>query len=88
MSERKQIYNVLIPEKYIGADKVERTSYYQIGTAFPTKDGSGLRVKLAPNVSLSGEVLILPRQSREDTAQDAPSASGDFSTGAGEEMPF
>lgn len=84
MSERKQIYNVLIPEKYIGADKVERTSYYQIGTAFPTKDGSGLRVKLAPNVSLSGEVLILPRQSRED----GPSASSDFSAGAGEEIPF
>lgn len=71
MSEPVQIYNVMVPEKYVGRDKVERTNFYQIGTAFPTKDGSGLRVKLAPNVSVSGDMVILPRQKREQADNGA-----------------
>lgn len=82
MSDPVQIYNVMVPEKYIGRDKVERTSFYQIGTAFPTKDGSGLRVKLAPNVSVSGQILILPRQQREQAD------NGATETDAADEIPF
>lgn len=66
MSERKQVYNVMIPEKYVGGDKVERTSYYQVGTAFETKDGGGMRIKLAPNITVSGELLVLPRKARAE----------------------
>lgn len=82
MSDPVQIYNVMVPEKYIGRDKVERTSFYQIGTAFPTKDGSGLRVKLAPNVSVSGQILILPRQQREQAD------NGATETDEADEIPF
>ncbi|MBS7708169.1 hypothetical protein [Chelatococcus asaccharovorans] len=88
MSERKQIYNVMVPEEYVGADRVARTSYFQVGVAFPTKSGEGLSVKLAPNVSLSGGFLILPRQQRDTGSSAAPDAAADFSTGAGEEIPF
>ena len=61
---------------------MERTSFYQIGTAFPTKDGSGLRVKLAPNVSVSGQILILPRQQREQAD------NGPTETDEADEIPF
>lgn len=76
-------YNVLIPEKYIGADKVERTSYFNIGVAFDTKDGEGLSVRLAPGVTVSGQILILPRKDRDGSQHAAPAASE-----TDEEIPF
>lgn len=86
MTERVQVYNVLIPEKYIGSDKMERTNYYQVGTAFPTgKEGEGLRIKLAPNVTVSGDLLILPRTAKGS----APAASSEpESADTGHEIPF
>jgi hypothetical protein len=59
----------MIPERYISADRVERTNYYQVGTAWDTKSGEGLSVKLAPGVSVSGDLLILPRKARQDAQQ-------------------
>jgi hypothetical protein len=74
MSDQIHVYNVLIPEKYIGRDKMERTSYFQVGTAFPTKDGSGMQVRLAPGVTVAGSFIILPRESREE--RDARAQQG------------
>ena len=39
-------YNVMKTEKYIGGDKIERTSYFQVGVAFDLKDNKGLRDRL------------------------------------------
>lgn len=64
------VFNVLLPEKYIGSDKVERTSYYNVGTAWPAKDG-GMRVHLPTGVTLSGDFLILPRTGKEEQAAPA-----------------
>lgn len=64
-NDKPQTFNVLIGEKYVGRDKVERTGYFQVGTAWPTKDGEGLRVHLAPGVSVTGDFVILPRKERE-----------------------
>ena len=87
-TEKKQTYNVLIPEKYIGADKKERTSYFQVGVAFPAgKEGEGLRVHLAPNVTVSGDILIMPRTARADTAGTTTGEDGDTAAG-GYDSPF
>lgn len=59
-------YNVMKTEKYIGADKIERTSYFQVGVAFDLKDNKGLSVRIAPGVALSGDFIIMPRKARED----------------------
>ena len=87
-TEKKQTYNVLVPEKYIGADKVERTSYFQVGVAFPAgKDNKGLRIHLAPNVTVSGDILIMPRTARAEAA--APTTTEDTGTaGSGFDSPF
>lgn len=72
-------YNVLIPEKYTGSDNVVRTSYFNVGTAWDTKEGGGVSVRLAPGVTVSGGFLILPRTSREEQAApaSAPESVGD-----------
>ena len=86
-TEKKQTYNVLIPEKYVGADKRERTSYFQVGVAFPVgKEGEGLRIHLAPNVTVSGDILIMPRTARPDTA--APAAEDTGTDENGYDRPF
>lgn len=82
MEDKGKVFNVMVPEKYIGRDKVERTSYFQVGVGFATKDGTGVSVRLGPGISLSGQFLILPRKDREETQQPetaaAPSVGDDF----------
>lgn len=85
-NDKPQTFNVLIGEKYVGRDKVERTGYFQVGTAWPTKDGEGLRVHLAPGVTVTGDFVILPRKERGATTVEADAPA--YENGMPDEIPF
>ncbi|WP_149541477.1 hypothetical protein [Siccirubricoccus phaeus] len=70
MSDDKQLFNVLKPKTYVGKDRKQRTTLVSIATAYPIKDGTGISFTLPDGVSISGEVVILPRDRKESDAED------------------
>lgn len=65
MTDKKQPFDVLVPEKYThdGEDKIK---FYRVGVAFEAEDGMDLI--LPEGISLSGRVHIRARKPKDATA--------------------
>lgn len=60
------IFDILKPKTTRDARGNSKQRLDRIAVGFPTKDGMGLRFQLADGVSISGEVVIMQRESRAD----------------------
>lgn len=66
------IYNLLIPEERKTKDTGEiKTFWHRVGSAFENK-GGGFSLVIPEGVSISGRVVMLPRDQKEpESAADA-----------------
>ena len=71
MADEKQLFNVLKPKTFIGKDRKERSTLVPIAVAYPIKDNTGISFTLPDGVSISGEVVILPREKKEGDTSEA-----------------
>ena len=61
------IYNAYITEDYKDKNTgEEKTSFTNVGTAFPHKDGKGFNLVIPNGLALSGKVLIRERKGKDD----------------------
>lgn len=67
------IYNLLIPEERTtkGTGEV-KTFWHRVGSAFPHKQGEGFNLVIPEGMSITGKVIMLPREAKEpDSAAEA-----------------
>lgn len=67
------IYNLLIPEERKDKATGEvKTFWHRVGSAFPHQQGEGFNLVIPEGVSISGKVVVLPREAKEpDSAASA-----------------
>jgi len=56
-TEKKIRYDALIAHEYKVGEET-RTSWTNVGAAFPTADGKGMTLHITPNISVSGKVVL------------------------------
>lgn len=66
MSDKKQVYDVVVFEEYTDKEGVVKSKSYQIGAAFESKDSNAMNVVLPPGISVSGRFTILPRKEKTE----------------------
>ena len=60
------IYNLLIPEERKDGQSGEvKTFWHRVGSAFPHREGQGFNLVIPEGVSISGRVVVLPRDAKE-----------------------
>ncbi|MDD9911402.1 MAG: hypothetical protein OXR62_17170 [Ahrensia sp.] len=60
------IYNLLIAEERKNKDTGEvKTFWHRVGSAFPHKQGDGFNLVIPEGLSLSGRVVMFPRDAKE-----------------------
>lgn len=67
------IFNLLIPEERTDKNSGEvKAFWHRVGTAFPHKKGEGFNLVIPEGMSISGKVIMLPREAKEpDSAAEA-----------------
>lgn len=67
------IFNLLIPEERTDKASGEvKTFWHRVGSAFPHKQGEGFNLVIPDGVSITGKVVVLPREAKEpDSAASA-----------------
>jgi hypothetical protein len=58
-----EIFDAFIVEKY-DANGQEKRKWHEVGTAFPSKSGKGYNLYITPGLSVSGQIVIVPRTER------------------------
>lgn len=70
------IFNLLIPEERTDKASGEvKTFWHRVGSAFPHKQGEGFNLVIPDGVSITGKVVVLPREAKEP--ESAASAFND-----------
>ena len=60
------IFNLLIPEERKDKATGEvKAFWHRVGTAFPHKQGQGFNLVIPKGVSITGKVIMLPREANE-----------------------
>lgn len=67
------IFNLLIPEERTDKKSGEvKAFWHRVGTAFPHQKGEGFNLVIPEGVSITGKVIMLPREAKEpDSAAEA-----------------
>lgn len=60
---KAEIHDAFIVEKY-EQNGEEKRKWHEVGTAFPSKSGKGLNLYITPGLSVSGQIVIVPRTER------------------------
>jgi hypothetical protein len=60
-------YDAYVTREFTGADESVRKDWTRVGVAFPHKSGRGFTLKIAPQISVSGEVVILEHDSKAES---------------------
>jgi len=58
---------VFVTEDWQNAQGEDKTSYTRVGAAFPHKKGPGFNIEIVDGISVSGQLVVLPPQPREDS---------------------
>ena len=66
---------VFVTENYQGNDGEEKTSYTRVGAAFPHRKGCGFNIEITEGISVSGQLVALPRVRARRARPAEPSAS-------------
>lgn len=56
-TEKKIRYDALVPHEYMQGEE-KKTSWTNVGAAFPTADGKGMTLHITPNISVSGKIVL------------------------------
>ena len=62
-------------ENFQGNDGEERTSYTRVGAAFPHKKRCGFNIEITQGISVSGQLVALPRVRARRARPAEPGAS-------------
>lgn len=63
------IFDAFIVEKY-DSNGQEKRKWHEVGTAFPSKSGKGgYNLYITPGLSVSGQIVILPRSERKSDGE-------------------
>lgn len=60
-----EILDAFIVEKYDSKGQ-EKRKWHEVGTAFPSKSGKGYNLYITPGLSVSGQIVIVPRSERKN----------------------
>ncbi|MDP9115493.1 MAG: hypothetical protein M3O20_17675 [Acidobacteriota bacterium] len=55
-------YDAFVTREYQGKEDTAKKDWTKVGVAFPHKSGKGFTLKIAPQISLSGDVVILEHE--------------------------
>ena len=55
-------YDAFVTREFHGKDGADEKAWTKVGVAFPHKSGKGLTLKIAPQIALSGDVVILEHE--------------------------
>jgi len=65
-------YNVMVPRQYKTSSGEEKTTFWQIGTAFPLREKDGFSIELWNRFLPSGRLVMFIHEQREDTPEPPP----------------